>query len=129
MNKLLKMDSEAVKAIIGWCSFGEGSRITTVKPEGYESHGDGDAWNEEMWCHDRVEAAILAYKKFYLTAGYSNIAAMQLRKWVKAIFWESKELSAFREYEHLVVAEIVRFKKLVAEDVKANPRPRFYEVA
>lgn len=129
MNKLLADNKEAVKAILGWCAFNSGGRVTGTRPEGYETKNMGDGWNEEMWCYDRVEATLRAYKEAYQPFGYANIAAMQMRRWLNMIFWDSVELSKMGEFEHVVFAEIVRFKKMVKEEADKHPRPKFFEVA
>lgn len=129
MNKLLTDNKEAVKAVIGWCAFNSGGRVTGVKAEGLESHGEGDGWNEEMWCHDRVEATIAEYRKAYQPLGYGNIASMNLRSWLKRVFWDSQELTKFGECEHLVFVEIIRFKVMLKEECAKHPRPKFFEVA
>lgn len=129
MNKLLRSDAEAVKAIVGWCAFADGNRVTGVHAKGSSAGDTNDGWDEEMWCHDRVETAIISYKEAYQPLGYANIAAMRLRRLLKEVFWNSKEMQGYGEFEHLVFAEIVRFKNLVSKECKACPRPKFFEVA
>jgi hypothetical protein len=129
MSKLLRDNQEAVKAIIGWCAFNSGGRVQGTRPEGYETVGEGNEWNEEMWCHDRVEASIMIYKEAYTLHGYGNIAGQQLRKWLKTFFWESEPLAKVGPYEHLLALELLRFKKVVSSECLKNPRPKFFEVA
>lgn len=120
-------NQEAIKAIIGWLSYKSGGRVDGVKPEGFETAGEGDGWNEELWCYDRVEAALGVYKQAFQAIGYLNLSGSYLRHWLKDLYWESKPLTKHRDYEHLVAMEIAKFKELVQTEVARNPRPKFFK--
>jgi hypothetical protein len=117
----MKTDS----VILGWCSYQKGGRITNVSPDGFESHGEGDGWDEEQWCYWRVEGALGKYSESYakLKRGYEFRACKQMRSWLKDVFWESEPMSSFGDWESMVHMEILRFKKLVDEEIKQNPKP------
>jgi hypothetical protein len=131
MNRLVATNQKTNAIIIGWCSFQKGGRITNVKPEGYESHGEGDGWDEEQWCYHTVESALGVYNKAYekLNKGYGLRASKQMRDWLQDIFWDAIDMRLYQGSEPLVVLEVSRFREMVETQAKTRPRLKTYEVA
>ena len=121
---MFRNHQEATKAVMGWLAFNDGGRVKSVQPDGYNTAGDGDAWNEEMWCFDRVEASIGVYGTCF--KGNSNIAKQELRRLLKAVYWESVEP---KEYPCLVELGLGVFLRHLERECQANPRLRVYEGA
>lgn len=126
MSNLTRTNRAVNQVIIGWCSYQKGGRITNVQPDGYESGGDGDEWNEELWCHWRIEESLAKYNEAYekLNRGYGLRASKQMRTWLYEIFWDSVEPSVYKDSEPMVVREVSNFRRLVEEQIKLNPKSK-----
>lgn len=114
--------------ILGWCSYQQGGRVQAVRPEGFETGGSGDGWDEEQWCFWRVEDAITKYAEAYskLNSSYGRRASRQMRDWMLELFWESVGYPKFGEWEAMVAMEVEQFRRLVKAEVEKNPRLRTY---
>jgi hypothetical protein len=121
---LFRKHDEARKAVMGWLAFNDGGNVKGVRPDGYGNKGEGDGWNEELWCFDRVEQAIGVYGGCF--KGNSNIAKQELRRLLKAVYWESTEP---KEYPCLVELGLGVFLRHLERECQANPRLRVYEGA
>lgn len=130
MNRLVGTNQKTNAIIIGWCSFQKGGRISNVRPDGYESGGSGDGWNEEQWCSHIVETALGAYGEAYgkLKPEYARRAAGQMRDWLREIFWDSVDMSVYGSAEPMVVREVSGFRRLVESEAQKNPRLKTFEV-
>lgn len=112
--------------IIGWVSFSMGYQ-DRILPRAYGNGQPGDdEYTEERWCWDRVEAAIGKYTEPYKSFGDKHVlrASNYIREWLKDVYWNSQEVDDF-----VALQQLVLFRSILAAEVKANPRPKVFEVA
>ncbi len=122
-----KQEIDAV--ILGWCSYQQGGRVQAVRPEGLQTGGEGDGWDEEQWCFWRVEEAIVKYVEAFskLDPTYGRRASKQVREWLTELFWDSIQFDKYGDWAAMVAMEVHQFRRLLRIEVEKNPRVRVFK--
>lgn len=117
--------------VYGWLSLNHGGKGDRAFPKGFDNGGGEGGQDYGLWCRERVEQALSKYAQEYdkVRANMGKTSERCMRWWLKEIYWQQVDEAKFGLSFPMVYVEVWRFLKFVSDEVSANPRQKFEQIA